>query len=485
MPSMIAITVVVGTVGAGVAGVVALAVGMIGRRVDDHPTCRACGFDLIGRGATAGAVLGAPCSECGKPIVSEKDVRVGTRVRRRGALTAGMLLLTLALLVAIPFVIVPLAGQTASKPTWLLLVEAEYGTTKLQETAADELMNRHVAGKLPAADGLRLVQLAAAVHANTNVAFTKVWREIMHDDVLFAMLPQATREAAAVRGVEPFLKVRTKVRSGKGVPVPMGIGLAGNERALRANDRVLHLREVRWSIVDAAGKPVEFGVITEWSSKFQLMDMPGASTWSTHNPACNLEPGTYTVVAEIDGFLMDKNVAWGPEETRPADGLRVNLVRRGTIEALPAGEESVAIVEDDALLQSIKPHFTFKSMGSVRQPTPYGEVRFGVEVKGHRGDLTKNQDGLVMVWGADLLFPDTREVVPGAECHHSIQVPLNASVRGATVMFEIERPVPPGKYVLRLRADRSRAEKTEYITKILGGEMEFEVELEEWPKATP
>ncbi len=31
-----------------VAGVVALVLGLRGRRIDDHPICRKCGFDLVG-----------------------------------------------------------------------------------------------------------------------------------------------------------------------------------------------------------------------------------------------------------------------------------------------------------------------------------------------------------------------------------------------------------------------------------------------------
>lgn len=481
--------ILIGIAVAFVVGSVALAIGLIGRRLDDHPTCRACGFDLVGRGATAADVLGAPCSECGTPIASATDVRVGTRVRRRGALTAGMFLLTLSLLIAIPFVVVPLAGKTASKPTCLLLVEAEYGTTKLQETAADELMNRHVAGTLPAADGLRLVQLAAAVHANTNVAFTKVWREIMQDPALFAMLHATGQSEAITRGVEPFLKVREHVRSGTGVPVPMGFGMAGNERILRANEQVLGVREVRWSIVNAAGTTVQSGVITARRYQIQLADTPGSANWYTECPACDLEPGTHTIIAEIDAFLLDKGLAWGPQAGRPTDGPRVGVTRRATINVLPAGEESVEVVDDRALLDSIKPHLAIAPKGSVRQPKPAGEslispgeVRIGLDLRWKGWDTTRDFGGVEMVWDADLLSPDTREVVPGTACRYAQQLSLNAGLQGGSVEFETKKPVPPGKYVLRLRADRSKAEKTEHIKKILGGDMEFEVELEEWPK---
>ncbi|HYO10382.1 MAG TPA: hypothetical protein VER17_15540 [Tepidisphaeraceae bacterium] len=46
---------------------VLLVLGMRGRRVDDHPVCRRCGFDLVGPpGGTA------TCSECGADLVDRR-----------------------------------------------------------------------------------------------------------------------------------------------------------------------------------------------------------------------------------------------------------------------------------------------------------------------------------------------------------------------------------------------------------------------------
>src|SRR6478609_1146078 len=66
-------------------GVVLLVVGIRGRRIDDHPTCSKCGFDLIGLGQSAA------CPECGSPLDRKGAIRQGQRAARRGLVIAGLM----------------------------------------------------------------------------------------------------------------------------------------------------------------------------------------------------------------------------------------------------------------------------------------------------------------------------------------------------------------------------------------------------------
>src|SRR5438067_13324862 len=62
-----------------------------GRRIDDHPVCRKCGFDLFGKpeGSTV-------CSECGADLAGKRAVRVGNRRRRSRVLAAAAPMLLLS-----------------------------------------------------------------------------------------------------------------------------------------------------------------------------------------------------------------------------------------------------------------------------------------------------------------------------------------------------------------------------------------------------
>ncbi len=64
--------------------VVLLTAGLRGRRTDDHPLCRRCGFDLTGRAART-----TVCGECGADLSPARAIRIGHRVRRRGLIAGG------------------------------------------------------------------------------------------------------------------------------------------------------------------------------------------------------------------------------------------------------------------------------------------------------------------------------------------------------------------------------------------------------------
>ena len=57
-------------------------IGFRGRRVNDHPLCRHCGFDLFGKPSES-----TVCSECGADLGRRRATQVGQR-RRRGRVLA-------------------------------------------------------------------------------------------------------------------------------------------------------------------------------------------------------------------------------------------------------------------------------------------------------------------------------------------------------------------------------------------------------------
>src|SRR5688572_31136080 len=73
-----------------VASLALLAYALRGRRVDDHPICRRCGFDLWGKPESSTA-----CSECGADLGRPGAVRVGRRETRRRMVLAAVPVLVL------------------------------------------------------------------------------------------------------------------------------------------------------------------------------------------------------------------------------------------------------------------------------------------------------------------------------------------------------------------------------------------------------
>jgi hypothetical protein len=73
---------------AAVVGAVLAACGWRGRRIDRHPLCRRCGYDLVGRAPDARV-----CSECGADLTGRRRIRLGHRVRRPLWVVAGLVLI--------------------------------------------------------------------------------------------------------------------------------------------------------------------------------------------------------------------------------------------------------------------------------------------------------------------------------------------------------------------------------------------------------
>jgi hypothetical protein len=466
-------------------GVVLLVVGVVGRRVDDHPLCRGCGFDLVGTALGSAAL----CPECGRSVGTGAGRRVGNRVRRRGMMLGGGVAVTAALGIGIPMFVVPLLSNRAARPTWWLLVEAEYGSGAMRDAAAVELLSRHGAGTLAAADGKRLVVVAAEVHSNKAEAWSALWRGCLEDPGLFAMLPEAQRERVAVNGVEPFVMVRERVRSGRGTVVPCGIGVVGSDRVLAAQDRSLEVRTLRWRIEDEGGRVVasreekidRFGV--------GLVGSSNAKAWRTYQVSCDLGPGRYSIVVDLDAVVANQSQAYRYYEgvRPPLEGPSIVASLRDEFEAMPEGEATVEVVEVPELLGQLRGAMRVGAQSLVvTQPRPAGEgmispgwLQVSIDVVWDGGMPNRVPEHLRTRWKVSLWRADGSAMVPGVVAQESKCLGLFNGETGDMLRFQTMKRVEPGKYKVRFVPDVEDEERSSTMSKLLGGEMEFEVEVKE------
>src|SRR5262245_58754032 len=89
--SPIAVLIIAAAGAASLMGTALLVLGLRGHRINDHPVCRGCRFDLVG--VFPGKDV---CPECGRGL-SVAAVRIGRRRRQRGMILCGAVLLTAVL----------------------------------------------------------------------------------------------------------------------------------------------------------------------------------------------------------------------------------------------------------------------------------------------------------------------------------------------------------------------------------------------------
>jgi hypothetical protein len=159
-------------------GVSLVIAGTRGRRVDDHPVCRRCRFDLIG---VYGGIGEERCPECGSSLGDSAAVRIGNRRRRARVLGAG------ATLVCIFGLLVAVLGWGAAtgfnwntlKPFWLLEREAlRSSDPSTVDAALAEVQDRLGAGRLSRIDIEPLLDAALAQQAAQQDQTPQAWLEL-------------------------------------------------------------------------------------------------------------------------------------------------------------------------------------------------------------------------------------------------------------------------------------------------------------------
>ena len=194
--------------------------GWRGRRIDRHPVCRRCRFDLSGSPDAVEAK--SPCPECG----TLGWPRIGNRQRKPARVWAGTgLLLAVAAVVGLG----TYAGYDAARMTpyksivWLRW-EAKLGGANLAGAALDELARRVEHGRV---SGATLKTLFADVVTYgpagnprlVNAAVGSDWDALAAELMLAGAGTDAEKRAVIDSWYLSVVEARPKVRVGEDVPV--------------------------------------------------------------------------------------------------------------------------------------------------------------------------------------------------------------------------------------------------------------------------
>lgn len=213
-----------------IGGVALVASGVRGRRVDDRPVCRGCGFDLSGI-----AWDGSRCPECGRSLTA-RAVRIGHRRRRGWRIAIGSLVV----------LIVVGAGGTMAwssatrfdwntvKPAWLLVRESRgVGATGL--VALDEILRRIERGEIDEGAVARAVEVVLERQADDGGAWDRAWGDFVEEAHGLGAVSEGHWARYASQAISIETAYRERVHAELGLPFRMVMQMRCGSRGPRTN----------------------------------------------------------------------------------------------------------------------------------------------------------------------------------------------------------------------------------------------------------
>ncbi|MCC6908354.1 MAG: hypothetical protein IT430_10470 [Phycisphaerales bacterium] len=196
----------------GFAGLAALLLGLRGRRVDDHPHCRRCRFDLFGLGAAA-----ARCPECGADLAGPRAVVRGLRRRRPIIAALGAVLL----LACSAWVALSASGTLSKvdwnhyKPAWWLAIEAQSADMAKSDAALRELVVRLGDKELSQRRIDGLVATATSLFDSPPAELSRHWDRFVTGAWAGGYLDDATAWQYAVKAFQPEVYLEAATLDGQ------------------------------------------------------------------------------------------------------------------------------------------------------------------------------------------------------------------------------------------------------------------------------
>ena len=372
---------------AAVLGLALLILGLRGGRIDDHPICRKCKFDLIGlptqpnrdrEGVDPSVHTAAPapprCPECGADLSTHRAVRAGAHRRRPAAIALGAVLVLAGAAAggAIGWGRATRFDWNTVKPAWWLARDTNSRDETQSLAAATELVSRLGNGRVPPGAVAPVVEQTLARQLRVRQAF-EGWQKRGGADPATYIDPRPALEpwlplfdaadvkggvspSQAVRylqqGLNPGAEVRRVVAAGSKMPLHCyatdNIGITSHRGPLG----------FAWELVsvEASGRALPF---ESWGTT-RYVTRGSLAAWHGLHATPDLEPGEYELTLQwrFDVFLMANNtvpdasftyVQRSPQTVRPAGAEVVELRAGAPGEDNPGGRPAVEIILEDDL----------------------------------------------------------------------------------------------------------------------------------------
>jgi hypothetical protein len=284
-------------------GLMMLVAGLRGRRLNDHPVCKWCRFDLEGVYPEC-----VTCPECGAGLKRDGAVRLGVRRRMPVFILAGALL---AAVPVAPFGAVAWALLTGTnidtyKPLGILLWEARHSDRSRVDAIAAEIGDRILLQKLSTDQYQRVIDDTLDYQADLARPWSESWGDLVERARLDGVLSPEQAERFNSQAAVIDLRVRPTVQASGTTPVVLKLKEArvGTSSSLVAAVRVkgvkINGRPAKWDHV-VAGVDRFFGDSFFKDSNVVTFTLQGSKAAGNLRFFATGSDGTGELLVEVPG----------------------------------------------------------------------------------------------------------------------------------------------------------------------------------------
>lgn len=364
-------------------GLTLLLFGRRGRRMNDHPICAACRFDLVG--VYPDVQL---CPECGVTLNTPKSVVTGARRPSRRMITLSVICLIMGPLTLVGTFGPVLAGRTwyHYMPTSMLIARAPTANILNVTSILSELTSRYRAGALRDRQIDAVVKTILAQQAKPLLAtglthsWTPEWGDLF--ETLAAGGDVAPEDYATFVQQALSINAVAQTRTHPDPNLAFGISFGGYRCGFATQ---LYLEPVLTGL-EIDGQPFEYDATA--LDRIRLVGPQHAST-TTHIPL-TLDVGTYRV-----------NTTWTVRSYESLDAnakllAEAAFTTSSDLEVLPTDQSIVGLVRDDWVLQEFRDELAIINFSATPLPDGAAQINFRMAVQTRRVALSMD---LVLVAG--------------------------------------------------------------------------------------
>ena len=317
-------------------GAILLQYGWRGRVINDHPWCKACGFDLFQRWPDA-----ARCPECGTNLKSPGAVRHGQRAVRPKPLVIGAGLVSVGLIgLVLNFSVI---FRDSLKPDWWLVFEANSGSPATEIGALDELNRRLVGGGLGSKDVRALVEDGLKCQADPERIWHFQWGDFIEAARKTGLVTDEQWRDYLRHTVSFRFEARPRVREGEGWILSLAHSRQRQGHAPRYlfRKRVMRVRTSgrSWPVHDSCGWQTWYG-----GGRSRQLLIP-------------FGPGHYDIELDVQYDVADPLVIAAGGSIDPTDDIqpaaRWQVTYSAHVEIVEPEESLVALIDDPALRETM------------------------------------------------------------------------------------------------------------------------------------